>query len=202
MKSTKRYKSNLWLLLIITTIFAFFGHGCKKSDTYYPIQDPFRQWTDFKKGSYWIFLNEMTNKTDSTFIAYTPSNYYYPPEKGKVHYEILTYDIWNLGRILVRGEADNSFLEVSGFYTDGVFLDYKATSKISNIISNTCSVKERLDSIIINGNIIYDVIHTQNIWANIFKDYWFARNIGIIKCSIKSTDMDTTWSLMRWQVIQ
>ncbi|MCX6248790.1 MAG: hypothetical protein NTW10_13780 [Bacteroidetes bacterium] len=202
MKSTKRYKSNLWLLLIITTIFAFFGHGCKKSDTYYPIQDPFRQWTDFKKGSYWIFLNEVTYKSDSNFIEYTPEDYYYPSEKGEIHHEILLYDIWNLGRITVRGELDNSFLMVSGFHVAGIYLDFKSTINISDDITNFCKVKERLDSMTINGNVIHDVIHTRDTMANIFKDFYFAKNVGIIKCSIKSTDMDTTWSLMRWHVIQ
>jgi len=34
------------------------------------------------------------------------------------------------------------------------------------------------------------------------KDYYFAKNIGLLKFSIKTPNIDSTWSILRWHIVQ
>jgi hypothetical protein len=69
----------------------------------------------------------------------------------------------------------------------------------------TLHVFGKIDTLILNNNKFINVIHTRNVGGDkpgYHYDYYFAKNIGLIKFSVSTAQYDTTWSLLRWHTNQ
>ena len=194
-------KKGLFFICLITFI-----TGCQKEGTKVYIQDSFKKWTLFNPGSYWIYYNEQTMKLDSVYVDTIPLEYFYPPDKDKIHYEIIIYNAVNLAEFTLGARADDSFLLCEGSAGHDFIFSYRVSANISQNITEACGVVHRYDTLTINNIKFFNVIHIRDSSTNNFlysrQDYFFAKNIGIIKYSKTSSSLDTTWSLLRYHVVQ
>jgi hypothetical protein len=96
---------------------------------------------------------------------------------------------------------------------DGAYMaltnNYSLGNSTSNWLSAYCRYVEKIDTLVLNNNKFVDVIHTRSsdnnrypYYENCLNDYYFARNIGLIKYSVQTDTYDSTWSLVRWHTIQ
>jgi hypothetical protein len=200
------------IVIVFLSCFILFFVSCKKEDQNYYVQDSFKEWALFNKGSYWIYLNENNNKLDSCFIKYSPidylysENYGYTPNKGGIYYEIISYNVINIAEFFLSARIDDSYLLCEGEVGHDFINSYQVSANISQKISETCNVIKRYDTLVINNNQFYNVIYIRdsvpsyinNHSSYSVSNYFFARNIGLIKVATR----DSTWSLIRWHTIQ
>ncbi len=193
-------------------LFIILISGCKKfTPTYYYIDNSFKAWTVFQIGSYWVYLNENSQLPDSTYISAKPDSGYNPPvSQDADHYEFISYQVTN-GFYQVAEickEQSDSYLLLGGFYPRGFWfyvLNSYMTTGPTSISPYSLYVVERLDTLRLNNNLFTNIIHTRDTdyyegsWKH---DYYFAKNIGLVKFSVKTSAFDSTWSLMRWHVIE
>ncbi|HTX87542.1 MAG TPA: hypothetical protein VMC08_01005 [Bacteroidales bacterium] len=207
------------LFFFLLTIFT----GCHK--IVYPPPKPkeldsipveFKAWTLFQPGSYWIYLNEGTQVSESTFIKHGPYFYQWSTEYSITDYTwyfvdnpfILKYDIQG-------GGERNTVLQLWTWQMDDpVALTIKtiedpANSDFSSSYIFTYELIEKLDSLELNSHVFYNVFHTRctqkkNNDYSIIYDYYFMRNVGLIKFRRLYTyeNKDTTWSLLKWKTVQ
>jgi hypothetical protein len=197
-----------FVLIIIFFILCF--ESCKKNEEDYYIQSSFKEWTLFNKGSYWIYSVDSSNTLDSMFINQDPETILYSPDGGGKHYEITSYSVSGFGEFIVSAGIDNSFFSMAGGITgSGDIVNYFTTAILSDHVSTTCWVIKRNDTLLVNNNIFLDVIHTRdtssahsNHKVPSTRDYYLARNVGLIKFSLKTDTINSTWSLVRWHVKQ
>jgi hypothetical protein len=187
--------------------------GCKKKEpTYYYIDNSFKEWVLFQKGSYWVYLNENNQILDSTFINMQPRTGFTPPEsEGIDRFEQTYYDLSNSFIKSVAIDCDHNYSFASlelNFQTDGVGYTAISSAMLKGTGAggyNYLTLVEVLDTLILNSNIFLNVIHTRTLDPfndNIYNDGYFAKNIGLVKLSIKTDSFDSTWSLLRWHVVQ
>ena len=75
-------KKNITTILFLCTAFAY---SCKKPGTpNIPVNSDMRQAFSFKPGSYWIYLDSISGKTDSFFITGFADEYAIP-DNGQTH---------------------------------------------------------------------------------------------------------------------
>jgi hypothetical protein len=186
--------------------------SCKKKDQNYYVQNSFKEWTLFKKGSYWVYLNETSNKPDSCFVIenaidrMNSDEYGGTLNQGGIYYEIISYNIFNVALFELIARDNDSYLLCEGFAGHDFINSYRVTSNLSQEVNVNCVVKKRYDTLVINNNKFVDVIQTQDSESTLINNhfyysisnYFFAKNIGLIKFANK----DSTWSLVRWHVLQ
>ncbi len=194
---------------MFSCLLILFSFGCEKQNTKYYIQDSFKQWVLFQKGSHWVYLNEKSQVLDCTFISKPPVTYMTPPEPASIQHEELIYSFTS--GFLVNGYLESGRMKNIYFLGDFLSSSHALTAAMINNSSSkpffdNCWLIERIDSLIINNVIFNDVIHTRDsneIHADFcIKDYYFVKNIGLIKFSITTAEFDSTWSLVRWKVVQ
>jgi len=174
---------------------------CKKPEEKIYVQDAFKEWTLFQYGSYWIYLNEKNSRSDSAYLYSYPLTLFYKlPGDGKL-YELIIFQVLNIGEFKLAAEKDKSIMLILG-KVRGYALASLVTSGLSDQVSTTCWVVNRYDSLVVNNHMFLDVIHTRDTFSNSITDYYFAKKIGLIKYAIKNELGDTTWSLLRYHVVQ
>jgi hypothetical protein len=190
------------LTIVILCGFTFMV-SCKKEPEKIYVQDSFKEWACFQNGSYWIYLNESSNRSDSSSLYYGPSTWFYKLTGDGKLYEMNSYQIQNIGEFRVGARVDYSFFSVQGIFLHGTYvLTSSVTSGLSDQVSQTCWVLKRYDSLTVNNQLFSDVIHTRDTFSNSINDYYVAKNVGLIKFAIKNGYGDSTWSLLRYHVIQ
>jgi hypothetical protein len=195
-------KKLLILVLIFTSI------SCNKKEEIYYIPEAFKEWTVFKKGSYWIYYDSKNNRDDSSYVGRDPYQSIYRPENDSP-YEVITFIQRYIGYFDVCGASmNNSLLSKKGGY-GGILLSYYATAQISDSVFYSCRVLDRFDTLTLFGNTFHNVIHTGKPildgagYDSIgVMDYYFAKNIGVIMVSIKKNTIDSTLTLKRWHIVQ
>jgi hypothetical protein len=200
----KTKKFLIFFLLFIIVL------SCNKSSTLtIYVADSFKPWSLFQAGSYWVYLDEKKHMTDSTYVDIPPVSWFTPPQPVSVQYEAISYKFSNSFLTVAEIGADNeseSGLGYNDFISGGSVLNLYVINQVSNFVSSTCKVIERLDTVTINNHLFTNVIHTRD--TNYFlkfrwiKDYYLAKNIGLLKFKIKTPTIDSTWSILRWHVIQ
>jgi hypothetical protein len=198
---------------IYCLLFLVLVSNCKKkgTTTYY-IDNSFKEWVLFQKGSYWVYLNEKRQVQDSTYIIMQPRYGFTPPPSENLdHYEQIYYDVSNsfLKSVAINREPGDSYVSLEFFYPDDgagfTGLNSSITDGTWSGSSNSFKLIEKIDTIFLNSSRFTNVIHTRSTstyYDNLQNDYYFAKNIGLVKFAIKTNTFDSTWSLMRWHVIQ
>jgi hypothetical protein len=195
------------ILIIISSLVLV---SCQKKEVYYPIQNSFKEWVLFQKGSYWIYSDKKNNKIDSTYILYGPTDFISDPSYDNHLYQYIHYTQSDIGDYIIYATENDSYLMNQNGITGGVsIISNTVVSGNSEIVTKTCWVIERFDSLILENNVFYRVIHvrdtnSQNInYAEpLAIDYYMAYKIGVIKVSLKTNHIDSTLTLVRWHVIQ
>ena len=209
----KRLFNPLFSMLLVFSFLLLIG-SCKKKDSpqILYIDNSFKEWVLFQKGSYWIYLNGMNSVLDSSYVSTKPEGGYYPPlpENAAFHYEAISYKLANsfIKYAKISRDPNGSFISFSTYYPNeavfpALFNGYTNASWLGS--SDYCSFVEKIDSMIINTNKFKNVIHTRVVnsyYNNLQFDYYFVKNVGWVKYSIKTSTMDTTWSLLRYHVVQ
>lgn len=187
--------SLFFLYLLIT--------GCHKTEEKYYVQGSFKEWALFQYGSYWIYLNEKSNRVDSSWVYDGPSTWFYKPSGDGKLYEVISFQILNIGEFRLGARTDYSTLLIEGkFLSGGYALTSLVTSKSSEHVSQTCWVMKRYDSLLVNNQLFFDVIQTRDTFSNSVNDFYFAKKVGLIKFAIKNEYGDSTWSLVRSHIEQ
>jgi hypothetical protein len=185
--------------------------GCKKEQAHYTISQDFMKWVYFKEGSYWIYKNEKKGIIDSCYIAskalFATSN----SEK-------------DLGYLFdfIEMHFNSSFLETgyirstptfdyADYYTgDWTIGSIRTNINIGQKVKWGDDVYEELafyDTFTLNDSVFRNVIHTRIAYPgysydSIIRQYYFSKNIGLIKYEKTELNTDSIWSLMRWHVFQ
>jgi len=198
------------LLVYLLLSLSILLYSCKKNSTSVDyIDNSFKPWALFQKGSYWVYLDEKKQIVDSTYINIQPITFLSPPAPASHQYECVTFNISNsfIKTCVINAGGDNPMLTFWDFNSNNEVLDNYNTNGLGTPLSPIgCSLVEIIDSVVINSNIFTHVVHTKDTnnyyphqWR---KDYYFAKNIGLLKFSIKTDSIDSTWSLLRWHVVQ
>lgn len=211
MTNISRNRLNFFLITLI--LFVINLSGCKKQGPQkYYFDNNLKSWTCFKNGSYWIYQNEKTLLFDTTVILSNGS--LFSGSEDANQFEIIHSNIKSgfIREFSGFREPITSFFQIGLFYPEPGN-PIALSSTVSNggndgFFTNEYQkfwCVERLDSLILNGNIFTNVIHTRNLIPgcdSLQDDFYFARNIGLIKCSIKTSKFDSTWSVIKYFVSQ
>jgi|WetSurMetagenome_2_1015567.scaffolds.fasta_scaffold13528_1 hypothetical protein len=194
--------------------------------TYY-ISEAFKSWAIYKPGSYWIYLNEKTGKQDCTFVDSISTGikgtggFGSPPTQDHEWVNIsMTGKLFSSFYIEASSTyqdfvSDNADLIISPYALDigvinfsyylleyPIFFVNRYQEEIYNI-----GVKQVYPNETINGNSYsnsYDLRHEwlTSIGDSLVTEVHLVKNIGIIKFRVYREPYDTTWSLLRCNIVQ
>jgi hypothetical protein len=191
---------------LITMAFAL---GCHKKgvDTHY-VSQFLKDYTVFKPGSYWIYKNETTGKTDSCYIikftdifrqdaGYSTDPYL---EFILVSYqsEVLTSMYIDVDQATLSCKfAEGNCLRASN--VPPVF-EYDKYHKYEFLGS--------FDTVNVNGVNFADIVNTKYSqngagvlpYNNYVLTYYLSKSIGLIKYRQQLDNYDTTWTLLRYHI--
>ncbi|HTX87543.1 MAG TPA: hypothetical protein VMC08_01010 [Bacteroidales bacterium] len=196
---------------------------CKKEseDKIYYIPTDFRPWVIYKPGTYWIYKNEITGLQDCTYVNYyndkvlpgspKDSRWLYSAEIAECAFSSSFLGSFTTDGSSYRGAYYKIFLKnpvlgEMGVYYDQIvhpsFEKYRGVGIIENYGVDTVYLSEDVNGISFNN--VYDL---RQEWINSFGDSLvisahFVKSIGIIKLWTYIEKQDTTWTLVRWNVIQ
>jgi hypothetical protein len=220
-RSIKAAMKKYILLFTLTVIIL---DGCKKTETeniqlgpLYSIPATLQAWTIYSQGSYWIYRNEKTLVEDSVSVKHGP---YYHKELC-YNCPVMEYR-WYFPRSLFMVKVDvhggpngNATAFISDQPSDlepaltERTLDDPAHADTTIDYGVVYSLVERLDSLSLNGNVITNVVHTRcalkyRSSGNSAKqwDYYWAKNIGLVRYDITYATTDTAWSVLKWHTVQ
>ena len=182
-------------------------YSCKKEKLeHYYVSDAFKRWTVFNKNSYWMFLNDSTQVTDSVYIKENPkflevkpnnSNMNFTEEWIEMSYSSVFFSSseqnvrqggTELYSITIHG---NTFYALIASSSDNFGPDYDSFKLLSR------------DSVYYLGPAkFYNVVKSQDIAYGKTWTCWFARDIGLIKITGKNTNPDFSWSLLRYHIVK
>ena len=201
---------NRTFFLLYLIIILLFGCKKEKSPPYYKISNEFRNWVDFQEGSYWIYKNDISGLTDSVYCKNRYSTTII--RQGSPYY----YDVINID-FSANNLVQWSFISVNpdfeGVNMDGLGYSLRSNTNLGqNIIwdNEIYQYSNHYDSLLIIDNIFFNVIHTHIVKEHniehdsIIGDFYFSKFIGLIKYKkkLQNDGIDTTWSLIKWKIIQ
>jgi hypothetical protein len=214
-------KKYLFVLLIL--LVGFMLDSCKKQPPEYYITPDFKNWSCYKKGSYWIYLNEISGVQDCTwvtwdtnYVRYYGGGYEYDHRYNEYFETEVSSNLFD-GFYTVAGRQDYTtinfypswFGKISYSYDmilDPVFYHRLYRNTIENI-----GIAGILPEEIIHGNTFYNVYDFRHEWISerlpqygdsMVLSMHLVKNIGIVKLRKYQEGNDTTWSLLRWKVYQ
>lgn len=202
-------KSKQFILIILAaTLSQWFCVSCKKNEMpHYTLFGEILNYANFQKGSYWIYYNNQTQLTDSTYItdhefetktSINPSEYQY--DQITINFASKVYS-----KFEISASDDEGFLAV---YTADSSAGVLATGMFTG-----SPIYQNWDvafypTYLVNGIPYSTVYHSKADLLSISRgqistDCYYAKNVGIIRL-ITTTNLDTTfyWSLIRYKTIQ
>jgi len=208
-------KQKLFLIFLFLSIVFL---GCKKKieTKYIMVPDEFKTWTVFQKDSYWIYLNENTNQIDCTFVTYS-NRMLYTDNDPYIHVYTEYYSVhFSSGFLsffyIKAGEGPYTQQDIFEYHTSGLGL---TSGRLENPFvqygyidpSHRSKVIEVIPSLHLNNSTytnVYNILWTSqnNKGDSIIENYYLTKNIGLIKFTSRIANVDTTWSLLRYHIIQ
>jgi len=200
-------------LLLLFVLLSFSLTNCSKKENmeHYLISKDFKQWVDFKEGSYWVYFSENSGYIDSchfigTKLIYTENR---SKEYGYI-YDVIEFPLESkvIHGIVISAEKDFSYVGI-GTNINGGGYSLRTNSNIGQKIKNGLSIYEEIevfDSLNIYNNTFFNIIHTRTkyplIDGELIKDYYFSKGVGLIKYHQNFLQSDSTWILLKWKTIQ
>ena len=182
---------------------------CKKSDsTYYtPLSQDFLSYFAFPKGSWWVYKEINTGKTDSFYVTqYGIDNVY--DKKADFHYQSLSYGLHGNKYQCTAGA--NPSIDGTKFYYTQIFKgndSFNSSStrlfypfEINRPTSDGVVIKMLADSIAIQNNTYLDICITDKSFAqpiDPIKSEYYCKNIGVIK---RVYSDGTVWEVIKYHL--
>lgn len=199
-------------ILVFTVILAILLMSCRKTNPYYPISPTLLQYCYFKEGSHWIYKNENGGFLDSCHIKIPPLFSTSTFDQENEYY----YDFVDMN--FRSNFLDWGHLQSTPDFDFGVITSHKC-SFIGSIRTDAIvgrkilwgpsiiyQTLELFDEYKLNNVIFKNVIHTKIVqpydYDSVVCHYYFCKNIGLIKYQQHVFNTDSTWSLLRWYVVQ
>jgi hypothetical protein len=209
---------------LVILVAALLLSSCKKEQTTFYIPDEFKAWSCYKTGSYWVYLNDKTGAQDCTWVS-KDTNYmqqgYRDDDQDPVEY-------YEKFESTVSGDLYSSYYTMAsgnGSATVPLLPDYLESISYSMTTIQTPSFSRRIyrntmynygvanvyPEETVNGNQfsnVYDIRHewfsgrTGSYGDSLIAGIHLVKNVGIVKLRKYNEGADTTWSLLRWKVIQ
>ncbi len=199
------------LFLLSLLLVSLTAMWCKKSDTtfYTPLSQEFLSYFAFPTGSWWVYKEINTGKTDSFYVqAYSIQNIFDKKTKSagqSASYEIIgnSYHSWGTGGSLL-GNVDSiqylysdNYYGVNGFnYSSERFLYPAWPGKKRTIIN----ISSHFVSINIQGSFYHDVYvtaYTYQAYLNPIKSEYYCKNVGVIRREFYD---GTIWELTKYHL--
>jgi hypothetical protein len=197
-------------LLFILTILMFWGcHKAGQNYNYSYISAGIKS-QEFKPGSYWIYQNDSTLKTDSTFIYYVHQGFEEEDEPHSYTSSVEYYEMWYYNDNRTNG--DPSFKEK-------IESDFVMRTINSNVYEPSWQAIYTLDPSYPSSSVVYfdslqsgnhmfykvdkitaHFINNNDYWDS--TDYYTAKSIGVIKKVSHDSIDKGTWNLVRWKIIK
>jgi hypothetical protein len=196
----------------LLSIMVILASCAKKTDSTIYIPDQFKKYSLFKLGSYWIFKNEKSFSTDSSYISKPPFMQYEQFENNGTTSTLEFCQIYYEGKLI-------NHTSISAYhYTMWLLNAYASSCLIPGCFSpgfvnnetsySTFKTIEYLDSLKINNNLFRSVIHTQHtdFFSNndtVIYNYYLAPGIGLVKFELFNSHAnraDTTWTLIKYHI--
>jgi hypothetical protein len=196
------------ICLIILILFV----ACTKEGRLYTVTQEFKDYFLFQKESFWIYKNDSTNVIDSTYLTGSPQYMILKTgDKTKWDPTVEQYFVGFQSQILsgyliLSGEDDNSLLVGVGPIpnTWGIIdhLTPDTNFYINSAPHGYIKLYPKLPTIEINSIIYSNFFHTRFYNDEINCDFYFAKNIGLIKISGYWENKNQSWSLVRYHIVQ
>jgi hypothetical protein len=190
-------EKNLVFLLIILVL-----SGCHKNendDETILINSGIKS-QEFKTGSYWIYQNDSTLKTDSTYIYYVRQGF--DDQYHGLGYFTSTeyYEMWYYTDNRTNGnpsfkesiESDCVMRTINSNVYAPVWQEIYA---LDNVLTRTVFY----DSLQIGNHMFYQVEEVTTPDSN---NFYTARSIGVVKKVVRDTTDRGTWNLLRWKIVK
>jgi len=208
--TTALLSSSLSLLIIFLCSLTIIG--CKKKERdHYTIDEEVKKYGLFQEGSYWIYMNHATNLIDCAYIIQAPrfsiQNFSGPEDLPLIdqYHIFFNSPLYNILYLV-----DNY---IYGFYgVNSSWIIYISDVKLyeSRDLEYSCyTFVDEYDTLIINGIIFENVIHTRytngygvGSTDSLKNDFFLAPGIGIIKMGKTYPQGDTLRSLLRYHAVQ
>jgi hypothetical protein len=165
----------------------------------------------FKKGSYWVYLNENTGSIDTNYIYEDEKIYYYPDSPPQYENIYMNFSSVFIKRYLIYiDHFDNSFLRIelnnNNTYIESEVLSESVAQGRSNQVTDECRLVANHNTLKVNGNNFSHVLQTQDSSSisnvKFVTNLYFVKNVGLIKIESKDENSEIVWSLLKWHVIQ
>jgi len=200
------------LVFIVLGLLLF---SCKKDPDFYPVSDEFKPWFLFQQGSFWIFQNDSTLDLDSVYIKSPPAYYNVPnPDRTysrqaiSIQYQSSFFEFIDV----LSSTSGSDFLSIH-IYNSIVFPglisnfpikgEYKSTSGSATVLFENLRY---YPDYILNFTHYKDVCQTRWTYTeptfNKIFNFYFAKNIGLIKVDGNWNDTSRSWSLLRYHAVQ
>ena len=208
----------IWITALLSLM-----QSCKKGDPeYYNIPNDFKQWVVYQPGTYWIYLNEKTGVQDCTFVTSSDIWHHVTGDPGSSdierHYEVNTTNCsGSLFRYMeATAGSTNTILSIPLVRPGSIDIAFSYALLLNpQFINNSNYVDELSREGVkqvyplenINGKEFTNVYDLRHEWINykgdsLVTEAHFAKNTGIIKLRIYEEKFDTTWSLIRYNIVQ
>lgn len=183
--------------------------SCRKNSYCFLIPPDFKEWTFADQNSYWIYKNDSTGREDSISVSNDPgiitgscpeySSQYHDESYFETYYFYTGSPFGSTYKIM----ASNCFTKFSIDY-DNTFIPAYLVNGEDQCEAVGYTFIEKIPMMSLNGHEFNDVIHTKySHYQGLFEyEFYIARHIGIIKVKQQTMESDSTWSLLRWNVIQ
>ena len=206
----KRLFSSLSILLVCACVLLM--GACTKEGKHYPVSQEFKDYFLFQKGSYWIYKNDSTNEVDSTYLKTAPVYYSYltgdrTKSDPSLEEYVVKFQSDILGRYLFYSSTGGQdFLEMAIGPSDNAYGMIDQLVPDSNYYLNFyphgyLKVSPKIPSIEFNSKIFYNVLYTRYYSDSTTFNFYFAKNVGLIKIYGHWAKKDQSWSLLRYHVI-
>lgn len=197
----RKINRSLFFTLILLGVNFMFPSCSKKPDPVY-IPGQFAEYTVFNTGSYWIFINDKSGRSDSMYVSTAPS--YFFTETGPL-YQGCT--IRYGGTLFQEGIVNPS--EYWMVWRNSISLFCLNYTSFEPNWSGSWNFRNLnyFDSLYVNKQWFYDVVNTQYKILHLGGDttsytLFMAKSAGIIKFTIHSKTTDSTWSVIRYKIFK
>ncbi|MGE5425191.1 MAG: hypothetical protein ACM3N9_07490 [Syntrophothermus sp.] len=212
---------NIFCLLLLLPVLL---SGCKEKDEVqappaiqnpnYLLSDECAEWVIFKPGSWWIYKNEQKQTTDCTYFKHGPylqeinyndgkhqSQWFYVTSDFLLRYGLVGAKGGNLMGVWKKNYTRMLTSLSQEALPDSVV---NGTFKNENVHETNSSyiLIEKLPVYSLNGKSYNNVIHTKIQYYNSFREFFWAKHVGLLRLREQLQNSDTTWSLVRYKVNQ
>jgi hypothetical protein len=186
--------------------------ACTKEGHHYTVSQEFKDYFLFQKGSYWIYKNDSTNGIDSTYLLGVPLHNIFPTGENKSDPTIEQYILEFNSDIMLNYHietytSDQTYIMMyikDSTYAFGMISQLIADSNyyLQFFAEGYFKVLPTLPSIELNSIIFNNVLQTKFYNDKDSFNFYFAKNVGLIKIKGKWENKNHSWSLLRYNVFQ